>query len=64
MSEQLKILEMIENGQISAAEGLELIEALKASEVPLAQEQGASLSSAAKPKYKFLKVKVTSITRL
>lgn len=59
MSEQLKILEMIENGQISAAEGLELIEALKASEVPLAQEQGASLSSAAKPKYKFLKVKVT-----
>lgn len=57
MSEQLKILEMIENGQITAAEGMELMDALKASG---ATETGASLSPTAKPKYKFLKIKVTS----
>ena len=60
MSEQFKILQMIENGQISAAEGMELLDALKATNETLPQETGAYLSSATKPNYKFLKIKVTS----
>ena len=60
MSEQLKILEMIEHGQISAAEAQELLEALKATGEPEPQETGASLASAVKRNYKFLKIKVTS----
>ena len=56
MSEQLKILEMIENGQITASEGMELLDALKLSGDTVSQ----SLSSSASPKYKFLKIKVTS----
>jgi len=60
MSEQLKILEMIQNGQISAAEGLELLDALKSAGEPSAPETGANLPSAARPKYKFLKIKVSS----
>ena len=60
MSEQLKILEMIENGHISAAEGMELLDALKTSGEPVAPETGTSLSSTAKASYKFLKIKVTS----
>lgn len=60
MSEQLKILEMIQNGQISAAEGLELLDALKSAGEPTALDTGTSLSPAARPKYKFLKIKVTS----
>ena len=59
MSEQLKILEMIENGQISAADGMELLEALKTSGEPV-RESGASLSSPSLRNYKFLKIKVTS----
>lgn len=59
MSEQLKILEMIEKGQISAAEGMDLIEALKQTAEPVAPETGSDLSSA-KHSYKFLKIKVTS----
>jgi DUF4097 and DUF4098 domain-containing protein YvlB len=60
MSEQQKILEMIEKGQITAAEGMELLEALNmtkekeatpASEVPVQKP---------KQQYKFLKVKVAS----
>lgn len=59
MSEQLKILEMISNGQISAAEGMELLEALKTSSDPV-PETGAHLTTAAKGSYKFLKIKVSS----
>ncbi len=59
MSEQLKILEMIENGQISAAEGMDLLEALKTTAEPTASESGSGLSPA-KHNYKFLKIKVTS----
>jgi len=59
MSEQLKILEMIEKGQISAAEGMDLIEALKQTAEPVSPETGSGLSSA-KHNYKFLKIKVTS----
>ena len=60
MSEQLKILEMIENGQISAAEGMELLDALKSSGLTSVADAGASLSSSALRNYKFLKIKVTS----
>ncbi len=59
MSEQQKILEMIEKGQITAAEGMELLEALnmtKESE-PV---QTVGILSTVKPHYKFLKIKVTS----
>jgi hypothetical protein len=62
MSEQLKILEMIEKGQISATEGMELLEALN-----LANETETVSATAApvqylrtKHNYKFLKVRVTS----
>ncbi len=62
MSEQLKILEMIEKGQITATEGMELLEALN-----LANETEAEVNTAAaarnvitKYNYKFLKVRVTS----
>ena len=57
MSEQLKILEMIQNGKISAAEGLELLDALKATEEPSA---GEPLPTTTKHNYKFLRIKVTS----
>ncbi|MEA4894942.1 MAG: hypothetical protein VB064_06730 [Oscillospiraceae bacterium] len=59
MSEQLKILEMIENGQISAAEGMELLDALKAAGEP-ARGTGTALAPAVTRNYKFLKIKVTS----
>ena len=56
MNEQQRILEMIEKGQITAAEGMELLEALKEprAEVPLAEV----LPTGSKKKYEFLKVKV------
>lgn len=60
MSEQLKILEMIQNGQITAAEGMELLEALKAGGEPSAPETGVNLVTAARRRYKYLKVRVTS----
>jgi len=60
MSEQLKILEMIENGQISAAEGLELLDALKASADPTTLQGGTELAASGYRNYKFLKIKVTS----
>ena len=57
MSEQQRILEMIENGQITAAEGMELLEALNmTNEVTTIQ----ALDTTAKHVYKFFKVKVTS----
>lgn len=63
MNEQLKILEMIEKGQISAAEGLELLDALKASEEPAAKEVDVVLPATVRNRYKFLKIKVTSDNR-
>lgn len=60
MSEQQKILEMIEKGQITAAEGMELLEALNMDKEPeriLAMEIP---NTAAKRNYKYLKIKVTS----
>lgn len=60
MNEQLKILEMIENKQLSASEGMELLEALKMTDEPKAPETEFHIASTAKQNYKFLKIKVTS----
>lgn len=60
MSEQLKILEMIESGKISATEGMELLDALKTNGEPIAPETGVTHVSAVRRSYKFLKIKVTS----
>ncbi len=59
MSEQLKILEMIEKGQITAAEGMELLEALNTTKET---ETNRNIETAAgmKRKYKFFRVRVTS----
>jgi hypothetical protein len=55
MNEQQKILEMIEKGQITAAEGMELLEALN-----MTNELATIQAVETKQKYKFFKVKVTS----
>lgn len=60
MSEQLKILEMIEKGQITAAEGMELIEALNMTNEPEPVKAMEVLHPSSKPVYKYLKIKVTS----
>ncbi|PJJ27209.1 SHOCT-like domain-containing protein [Lacrimispora celerecrescens] len=59
MSEQQKILEMIEKGQITAAEGMELLEALNVTKGTEAIQRVEAVT-AARRNYKFLKVKVTS----
>nr|WP_315024527.1 hypothetical protein [uncultured Aminipila sp.] len=59
MSEQQKILEMIEKGQITAAEGMELLDALNVTKESTSGQVTAAIS-AANHKYKFLKVRVTS----
>lgn len=57
MSEQQKILEMIEKGQISAIEGMELLEALKdiSTDQPIQMDKPVFTTH-----YKFLKVKVVA----
>ena len=60
MSEQLKILEMIEKGLISATEGMEHLEALKLTNEPEPVQQFEVANSAAKHNYKYLKIRVTS----
>ena len=59
MSEQQKILEMIEKGLITAAEGMELLDALNVTSES-APEQTTAITGTANHKYKFLKVRVTS----
>ncbi|MGC6173109.1 SHOCT-like domain-containing protein [Lacrimispora sp. 38-1] len=59
MSEQQKILEMIEKGLITAAEGMELLDALNVTNESV-PEQTTAITGAANRKYKFLKVRVTS----
>lgn len=56
MSEQQRILEMIEKGQITAAEAMELLEALNATNEVIPVQAVARL----KQDYKFFKIKVTS----
>jgi DUF4097 and DUF4098 domain-containing protein YvlB len=58
MSEQQKILEMIEKGQITAAEGMELLEALNETKEAEIVPQIENVTT--RRNYKFLKVKVTS----
>jgi hypothetical protein len=58
MSEQQKILEMIEKGQITAAEGMELLEALNVTKESETVQKVETLTT--RRNYKFLKVKVTS----
>ena len=60
MSEQMKILEMVEKGQITAAEAMELLEALKTTGGSTVNETGVITSAAASRRYKFLKIKVIS----
>ncbi|MGF7142488.1 hypothetical protein HNQ56_000906 [Anaerotaenia torta] len=62
MSEQLKILEMIEKGQITAAEGMELLEALKQIGAEENRQDSPKLPRVIKNtgKYKFLKIRVSS----
>ncbi len=58
MSEQQKILEMIEKGQITAAEGMELLDALNMTKEAAPEQTAATVTT--NRKYKFLKVRVTS----
>lgn len=58
MREQQKILEMIEKGQITAAEGMELLEALNATKETQAIQKVESVT--VRHNYKFFKIKVTS----
>lgn len=60
MSEQKRILEMIENGQITAAEGMELLNALSASSESEPVQNAVVEFSSVKRNYKFLKIRVTS----
>ncbi len=60
MSEQLKILEMIEKGQITASEGMELLEALKQTSEPEPLQQVEVIRQSTKHNYKYLKIRVTS----
>lgn len=60
MSEQLKILEMIEKGQITASEGMELLEALKQTNGSESAQQVEVTPINAKHNYKYLKIRVTS----
>lgn len=56
MSEQQKILEMIEKGLISAAEGMELLDALRG--IKPAEVSTEVLSTTRNKQYKYLKIKV------
>ncbi len=60
MNERLKILEMIEKGQITAAEGMELLEALNMTDDTLPAQNTAVIERAPKRNYKYFKIKVTS----
>ncbi len=60
MSEQQKILEMIEKGQITAAEGMELLDALNATKEAETSAVIEANTTSVKKKYKFLRIKVSS----
>lgn len=59
MDEQKRILEMIEKGQITAAEGMELLNALNASNGSETEHKN-EVVPAPDRNYKFLKIRVTS----
>ncbi len=60
MNEQLKILEMIEKGQITAAEGMDLMDALNMTKEAEPVQKAVPVTTASRRNYKFFKVKVTS----
>lgn len=60
MSEQKRILEMIEQGQITAAEGMELLNALRESNESKPEQNAVMEFSSIRKNYKFLKIRVTS----
>lgn len=60
MSEKQKILEMIEKGQITAAEGMELLEALGNTNAGDTTKLNEVVYVNNKRNYKFLRIKVTS----
>lgn len=60
MDEAKKVLEMIEQGQISAAEGMELLDALKKTEEPEVTEAKPVVKADNVPQYEFLRVRVMS----
>jgi hypothetical protein len=60
MNEQLKILEMLEKGQITSAEALELLEALNSTKEAEPTQAVEVSNPVAKCNYKFLKIKVSS----
>jgi excinuclease UvrABC ATPase subunit len=60
MNEQLKILEMIEKGQITATEGMELLEALGTAQGTETKAYPETATGTVRRNYKFLKIKVTS----
>lgn len=63
MEEAKKVLEMIEQGQISAAEGMELLDALKNTEEEAVTEVTTTVQAQGSQKaYQFLRVRVTSET--
>ncbi|WOO38061.1 hypothetical protein R2R35_06050 [Anaerocolumna sp. AGMB13020] len=60
MNEQLKILEMIEKGQITASEGMELLEALGTAKETDSTPLPATYPATRKTNYKFLRIKVSA----
>ncbi len=60
MNEQKKILEMVEKGQLTASEALELMNALNETSGSEQEINAVTVPGAAKVNYKFLKIRVTS----
>ncbi len=60
MNEQIKILEMVEKGQLTASEAMELLNALNESSGSEQEVNHVIVPGAAKVHYKFLKIRVTS----
>ncbi|WP_033165178.1 hypothetical protein [Clostridium sp. KNHs205] len=60
MNEQLKILEMIEKGQITASEGMELLEALGTAKETDSTPETVAYPATRKTNYKFLRIKVSA----
>ncbi len=60
MNEQLKILEMIEKGQITASEGMELLEALGTAKEADSTPVTVAYPATRKTNYKFLRIKVSA----
>lgn len=60
MSEQKKILEMVENGQITAEEAMELLNALSGSAGAEEEINAIAVPGVKKTNYRFLKLRVTS----